>query len=81
MDRFVAFRIKWLQYDFRDGLVKCPSISNGLFFQNNNFIEIRRKTCSVKGERNVISSCMISVMIASKLLRKGCMAYLAYALR
>jgi hypothetical protein len=33
-----------------------------------------------RGERDVVSSNMILVMIARKLLMKGCMAYLTYAL-
>jgi hypothetical protein len=31
-----------------------------------------------KGERKVISSCVISVLVARKLLRKGCYAWLAH---
>jgi len=31
-----------------------------------------------KGERKVIPSCVISVLVARKLLRKGCSAWLAY---
>ena len=31
-----------------------------------------------KGERNIIPDSIISVMTARKLLRKGCIAYLAY---
>jgi hypothetical protein len=31
-----------------------------------------------KGERKVIPSCVISVLVAKKLLRKGCSAWLAY---
>jgi hypothetical protein len=31
-----------------------------------------------KGERKVISSCVISVLVAGKLLRKGCCSWLAH---
>jgi hypothetical protein len=31
-----------------------------------------------RGERNVMPNCVISVMIVSKLMRKRCVAYLAY---
>jgi hypothetical protein len=31
-------------------------------------------------ERNVISNCIISVMAARKMIKKGCEAYLAYVL-
>jgi hypothetical protein len=49
VDKFVAPRIKWLQYGFRDGLVKCPSSLNGFFFfyYNSDFTGVRRKTGSV----------------------------------
>ena len=32
------------------------------------------------GERNMIPSCMISALTANRLLRKGCEAFLAYAI-
>jgi len=33
-----------------------------------------------RGERNIVSSCMISVITVRKLLRKGFIAYLTYTL-
>ena len=33
-----------------------------------------------RGERNAILNCVISAMTASKLIRKGCMAHLAYVI-
>lgn len=33
-----------------------------------------------QGERNVIPNSMISIMTAKKLMRKGCMVYLAYVI-
>ena len=33
-----------------------------------------------KGKRNAMSNCMISSMTAQKLMRKRCMAYLAYVI-
>lgn len=47
MDKFVAPIIRWLQYDFKDELIKYPLSSNGMFFQNNNFTGVRRRTGSV----------------------------------
>jgi hypothetical protein len=32
------------------------------------------------GERNVILNCIISVMTARKIMRKGCVAYLTYVI-
>jgi len=39
---------------------------------------VDEKKVIFKGERKVISSCVISGMITRKLMRKGCVAYLAY---
>jgi hypothetical protein len=36
------------------------------------------KRVMFKGERKVIPSCVISVLVARKLLRKGCSAWLAH---
>jgi hypothetical protein len=36
------------------------------------------KIITFRGERNVMPNCVISVMTVSKLMRKRCMAYLAY---
>jgi hypothetical protein len=33
-----------------------------------------------RGERNVIINCIISAMIARKMVKKGCEAYLAYVI-
>jgi hypothetical protein len=33
-----------------------------------------------RGERNVIPNCVIPAMTVSKLMRKGCMAHLAYVI-
>jgi hypothetical protein len=38
----------------------------------------KEKKIEYKGERKVISGCIISIMIVRTLLRKGCQAYLAY---
>ena len=78
MDKFVAPRIKWLRYDFRDGLVKCPSSLNGFFFFTTivTLQGLEGKRVVFRGERNIVSSCMISVTIVRKLLRKGFIVYL-----
>jgi len=39
---------------------------------------VDEKKVIFKGERKVISSCVISGMMTRKLMRKGCVAYLAY---
>ena len=82
VDKFVAPRIKWLQYGFRDGLVKCPSSLNDFFFFATivTLQGLEGKHVVFRGERKIMSSCMISVMTIRKLLRKGCIAYLTYTL-
>jgi len=38
------------------------------------------KWVTFRGERNVIPNCVIPAMTVSKLMRKGCMAHLAYVI-
>jgi hypothetical protein len=44
------------------------------------FHEIDGKRVTFRGKRNVILNCVISVMIASKFMRKWCVAYLTYVI-
>jgi hypothetical protein len=49
-----------------------------LFHQNDDNSKYKWKKVVFKGERKVVPSCLISVMIAEKLIRKGCPTFLAY---
>lgn len=50
-----------------------------MFYKNDDSNRIRWEM-TFRGERNAILNCVISAMTASKLIRKGCMAHLAYVI-